>query len=383
MNDHPRARGPRTADPHPNLLRLTALVAVIVGVLLLAAAAFVLSYAGIHQIALAAGVKPALARYYPMIFDAMLVIAFAAALTLRGAGWWTKCFVWLSTLVLVAAVAAGDAVRAMGVSLPKRPAAAAAAVIPWTLLLLAFWLWLAMLRQFRRSRAAAPAAPASDGPASDGPAGDGSASDGGRDTANGAHPPRLGLDALLEPRPGAAAPSLGDRVAAASTQPVLPAPAATRPVALPAASPQAEAHLAAAAGGAAGGPAAEDAGPDADAGPDDDYGHHLLVEEAEDFGIPADGEDEDPDDPAADYGEPDDAGPQHGETGQPGTGADAADGDGSARAEFGPPLTSQPLSAPPAEPEPPAAQPEPAPAESEPPPAQFERPHSRPTPPGE
>src|ERR1019366_4969288 len=120
--------------------------------ILLAAAAFVLAYAGIHAIALAAGVSPTLARYYPLIFDAMLVVASAAALALRGGGWWTKFYAWLSIVVLLAAASAGDGVHPMGVSLPRRPTAAAVAVTPWVLLLLAFGLWLALLRHLRASR---------------------------------------------------------------------------------------------------------------------------------------------------------------------------------------------------------------------------------------
>ena len=117
MSNYPPGRGPRPADPHPRL-RLAALTAVILGVVLLAAAAFVLSYSGIHQIALSAGVTPRLARIYPLIFDAMLVIAGAAALALRGAGWWARGYSWFSLLLLLAAVATGDAVHATNVTLP-------------------------------------------------------------------------------------------------------------------------------------------------------------------------------------------------------------------------------------------------------------------------
>ena len=88
MSNYSVDRGPYPADP----LRLAALAAVIAGVVLLAAAAFVLSYAGIHQIALRAGVSPQLAKLYPVIFDAMLVVAGAAALALRGAGWWPRFY---------------------------------------------------------------------------------------------------------------------------------------------------------------------------------------------------------------------------------------------------------------------------------------------------
>lgn len=210
MNDRTTAREPRPADPHPRL-RLAALIAVALGVVLLAAAAFVFSYGGIHQIARAAGVSPSLARVYPLIFDAMLVVAFAAALGLRGARWWTRCYVWLCTLVLLAAVAAGDAVRAMGVDLPRKPSAAAVAVIPWTLLLIAFGFLLAMLRQLRRARLAANAA-AADAAGAAG-AVPGNDHPGHLDPAGGSEPGQ-GLDIRLGARPAGEAPSLGGKLAA-------------------------------------------------------------------------------------------------------------------------------------------------------------------------
>lgn len=134
--------------------RLLAFVAVSTGLLLIAAAAFVLSYAGVHAIALSAGVSPRLARLYPMIFDAMLVIACAAVLSLRSAGLPSRCYAWLSLLVLLVAVAAADALHATDTALPHRPAAAAAAVIPWALVLIGFGLLLAMLRHSRLRRMA-------------------------------------------------------------------------------------------------------------------------------------------------------------------------------------------------------------------------------------
>jgi Protein of unknown function (DUF2637) len=149
MSNYSVDRGPHSADP----LRLVALTAVIAGVVLLAAAAFVLSYAGIHQIAVRAGVSPQLARLYPVIFDAMLVVAGAAALALRGAGWWARFYAWASLLILLVAVAAGDALHATHVVLPIQPTRAVAAVIPWAFLLVAFGLMLEMLRHFRRTRA--------------------------------------------------------------------------------------------------------------------------------------------------------------------------------------------------------------------------------------
>lgn len=117
MSNYPVGRRPRSADPQ-STLRLAALTAVVAGVVLLAAAAFVLSYPGIHQVALQAGVSPSLAKLYPVIFDAMLVVAGAAAMTLRGAGWWSRFYAWACLIVLLVAVAVGDAVHATGTVLP-------------------------------------------------------------------------------------------------------------------------------------------------------------------------------------------------------------------------------------------------------------------------
>jgi hypothetical protein len=173
MSDQSIPRPPQRSEGHGGL-RLLALGAVAVGVLLLAAAAFVLSYAGIHAVALSAGVSPRLARIYPLIFDAMLVVTCAAVLALRGAGLPSRFYSWLSMLTLFAAAAAADALHATGVRLPRRPAAATAAVIPWALVLIGFGLLLCMLRQGRLRRAAAAAgrrdvAAEGSGPAAAGP----------------------------------------------------------------------------------------------------------------------------------------------------------------------------------------------------------------------
>ncbi len=161
LSNQSPARAPRTPQPTDSHggLRMLALAAVAAGVLLLAAAAFVLSYAGIHAVALSAGVSARLARIYPLIFDAMLVVASAAVLSLRGAGLPSRSYAWLSMLVLLAAAAAADALHATGTTLPRRPAAAAVAIIPWVLVLIGFGLLLCMLRQARLRRAAAAARP--------------------------------------------------------------------------------------------------------------------------------------------------------------------------------------------------------------------------------
>ena len=153
MSDYPVTRGARPDDPHLRL-RLAALTAVIIGVILVALAAFLLSYSGIHQIALQAGVSTGLARLYPLMFDAMLIITCSAVLATRTAGWGTKVYVWVCLLLVVGAVAVGDALYATGVHLTGQAARATIAVVPWVLLLLGFGIWLVMLRHWRRIRMA-------------------------------------------------------------------------------------------------------------------------------------------------------------------------------------------------------------------------------------
>jgi Protein of unknown function (DUF2637) len=154
MSDQATAR---TRPPADSLqaLRLLALAAVAAGVGLLAAAAFVLSYPGIHAVALYAGVPPRLARIYPLIFDAMLIVACAAVLSLRGAGLPSRCYAWLSMLGLIVVAAAADTMHATGTRLPHKPTAAVVAIVPWALVLIGFGLLLCMLRQARLRQAAA------------------------------------------------------------------------------------------------------------------------------------------------------------------------------------------------------------------------------------
>jgi hypothetical protein len=150
--------------PGRNRARLLAHIAVVAGVVALAAAAFVLSYASVHQIALSAGVPATLARLYPALFDAVLIVASAAALTLREARWWTRCYAWLSVVALVALIGSADASHAMGIRLPHRITAGTVAALPWALVMLGFSLWLSMLRYARSSRTpAAVAKPADSG----------------------------------------------------------------------------------------------------------------------------------------------------------------------------------------------------------------------------
>jgi len=131
------------------VLRVLALIAVVTGVAGLTAAACVLSYSSVHHLAIQAGVSGQLARLYPPILDAVLVVAGCSVLALRGAGLFSRAFSWLCLLVLLGALAAGGAVHAAAVKIPHRQAAVAAAIVPWVLVLIGFGLLVALLRYAR------------------------------------------------------------------------------------------------------------------------------------------------------------------------------------------------------------------------------------------
>ncbi len=157
MDDLSGARRLRQAG-YNSQLHLIAVISVITGAALLAVAAFLLSYARIHEIALTARVSPSLAALYPLIFDMTLVIACVATLALRGAPWWMRYSAVLIIMILLAVVAVAEALHSAGISLPPRPTAAALAAVPWALFLIGFGLGLLVLRYQRRMRALARAA---------------------------------------------------------------------------------------------------------------------------------------------------------------------------------------------------------------------------------
>lgn len=154
MSELSAARQLRQADSKRRL-HLIAVISVLTGIALLAGGAFLLSYARIHEMALFAGVSPSLAALYPLMFDITLVIACVAALALRGARWWMRGYAALSVTFLLAVVAAAEAVRSLGISLPYGAAVAVFAVMPWALFLIGFSLGLLVLRYLRTIRAKA------------------------------------------------------------------------------------------------------------------------------------------------------------------------------------------------------------------------------------
>jgi len=139
-------------------------VAVVIGILAVIAAAFALSYDAVRDIARAAGVPVTLARIYPGILDAVFLVACAAALMLRDARWWTRLYTWLSVLVTGGLIGAADAYHSMGLRLPQRTTAGTIAALPWALVMLAFSLWLSMLRHSRSGPAVPSAGTEPSGP---------------------------------------------------------------------------------------------------------------------------------------------------------------------------------------------------------------------------
>jgi hypothetical protein len=158
MERHPDSAsspGPRADLPQPQaapgrtwLHRLANVVVAIV-VLAVAAGMFVFSYPGVHAIARQGGVSGQLARFYPGLFDALLVIACVAAVMLRDARWWARCWAWLVALVVLAAIAVTDVLYAASYGLRQRPTEGVVAAAPVVAVLLAFSLFLTMLRQSR------------------------------------------------------------------------------------------------------------------------------------------------------------------------------------------------------------------------------------------
>ena len=128
-----------------------------------------------HAIALQGGVSGQLARVYPGVFDAVLVIACMAAVVLRDGRWWARCWAWLVVIVVLGAIGATDVLHAANYALRHRPTEGVVAAAPVVAVLLAFSLLLTMLRQTRpqasdaapspRGRAARRAARQSTAPA--------------------------------------------------------------------------------------------------------------------------------------------------------------------------------------------------------------------------
>jgi Protein of unknown function (DUF2637) len=159
LSPAPRQPAPlQPVQPAPWQRRLVNLLVALV-VIAVAAAMFIFSYSGVHAIAELGGVSAQLARYYPGLFDAVLVIACVAAIMLRDGRWWARLWAWLVIIVVLAAIGTTDVLHAMNYTLRHRPTEGIVAAAPVVAVLLAFSLLLTMLRQ-SKAHAAQPAGPA-------------------------------------------------------------------------------------------------------------------------------------------------------------------------------------------------------------------------------
>lgn len=134
---------------------LTALAGLVVAAL--AAAAYVLTYDVLRELALAGRVSRRWAPLYPAMADTLVAMTILSLVVTRGARWWTRLLRWALLLVLAAGGAAASvqhSVRGYG-SLPEDAVRAGVAVAPHVMLVIAIWLWLTMFKQIRVARPAA------------------------------------------------------------------------------------------------------------------------------------------------------------------------------------------------------------------------------------
>jgi Protein of unknown function (DUF2637) len=140
-------------SPHPapgrNWGRRLVNLLVALVVVAVAGAVFVFSYAGVHAIALLGGMSTQLARYYPGVFDAVLVIACVAAAMLRDGRWWARLWAWVVIIAVLGAIGTTDVLHAMNYTLRHRVTEGIVAAAPVVAVLLAFSLLLTLLRQSR------------------------------------------------------------------------------------------------------------------------------------------------------------------------------------------------------------------------------------------
>lgn len=156
---------PGSAAPGRDWARRLVNVLVALVVIAVAGATFVFSYAGVHAIAQIGGVSAQLARYYPGLFDAVLVIACVCVVVFRDGRRWARLWAWLVIIIVLAAIGTTDVLHAMNYTLRHRPTEGIVAAAPVVAVLLAFSLLLTLLRQSRTHVQPAPMATPLDVPA--------------------------------------------------------------------------------------------------------------------------------------------------------------------------------------------------------------------------
>jgi hypothetical protein len=119
------------------------------GVAALAAGTFVLSYDDLRTLALSGGAARHWAFLYPGMLDGLVVVIILAILTARRSGWFSRALRWLLLVALIAGAGAASIQRAVKgyAALPDTWVNVGVAVAPWAILIIAVWLWVAMIKQ--------------------------------------------------------------------------------------------------------------------------------------------------------------------------------------------------------------------------------------------
>jgi Protein of unknown function (DUF2637) len=119
------------------------------GVLALAAGTFVLSYDDLRLLALRGGAARRWAYLYPGMLDGLVVVIILAIFTARRSGWFARSVRWLLLVILIVGAGAASVQRAVKgyAALPDTWVNVGVAVAPWTILIIAVWLWISMIKQ--------------------------------------------------------------------------------------------------------------------------------------------------------------------------------------------------------------------------------------------
>jgi hypothetical protein len=141
---------------HPPRWLLTAGGGLVVAAL--AGGAFVATFDTLRALAVRGGASRHYAYLYPWMLDGLVVVLILSILMSRRFRWWSRALRWLLLLALVAGAGAAGVERAVrGYDrLPHAWVSGGVAVAPWVILLLAFWLWVSMIKQARRARPEEP-----------------------------------------------------------------------------------------------------------------------------------------------------------------------------------------------------------------------------------